>query len=101
MKNCYEPAQREGINRFVYGEQWITIIHSGAVAHVTPGQVLMLRRADGLFWCGRAYNDAFMFLLETPQPVSVRAVFDYLAAESQVKRLHAENDFVSQQELPF
>lgn len=101
MKSGYEAGQRHGINRFRFCEEEITIIHTGAVEYVIPGQILLLRRPDGMFWCGRAYNEAYMFLMEIAQPARVGEVFDYLHAAQRVRNAHTESNFVSQRELPF
>lgn len=101
-KSDYEPAQRHGINRFRLCEEWITLIHPGAgVDYVEPGGLLLLRRSDDRYWCGRAYDDVFLFLLGVAVPVSRTQAFEFLNDDYRMRANHAGNDFVSQQELDF
>lgn len=102
MKSGYEPGQRAGVNTFSMWGELITIIHPGAVVErLHPGQVLLLRREDNLYWCGRAYNDAFVFLLGCAVPVTVGDAIGYLQSAWSVKEAHQEDDFISQGELDF
>lgn len=102
MKSGYEPGQQTGVNTFSMWGELITIIHPGAVVErLHPGQVLLLRRKDNLYWCGRAYNDEFVFLLGCAAPVPVGDAFDYLRAVWVMDEAHQEGDFLSQGELPF
>lgn len=102
MKSGYEPGQSAGVNTFSMWGELITIIHPGAeVERISPGQVLLLRRDDNLYWCGRVYNDAFVFLLGCAVPVSVSDVFGYLRSVWVMEEAHQESDFVEQGELPF
>lgn len=102
MKSGYEPGQTAGINTFSHYGELITILHPGAhVPSLTTGQILLLRRSDNLYWCGRVYNNEFMFLLGNAVPVPVEAVFDFLRAAWIVDECHRDADFLSQGDLPF
>lgn len=102
MKSGYELAQRTGINTFnLYGER-ITVIHPGSsVEYLHPGQVLLLRRMDNLYWAGRVFDDAFIFLLGNPVPVAVENAFAYLRAAWCMDEAHKDKDFINQGELDF
>lgn len=102
MKSGYEPGLRAGVNTFSMWGELITIIHPGAaVERLHPGQVLLLRREDNLYWCGRVYSDAFVFLLGCAVPVPVGDAFGYLQSAWSVEETYQENNFVAQGELPF
>lgn len=102
MKLDYNPAQRSGVNSFEFFDEAITIIYpKGFVERLNMGQILMIQCDNGLFWSGRVYPDAFMFLLEVAIPGTVEDVFDYIRAAHRVKHNHVHAEFVTQQELPF
>lgn len=102
MKTGYEPGQRTGVNTFNHYGELITIIHPGAkVDQLHPGQILFLRRKDDLYWCGRVYNDVFIFLLDCAIAVPIEDAFDYLRAAWIMAEAHKEGEFVEQGELDF
>lgn len=102
MKSDYEPEQTAGINTFNYWGEVVTIIHPGAgVETLRAGQILLLRRHDNSYWCGRVYNDAFIFLLGSPVPISKEAAFEYLRSLWKMAQVHHDADFVEQGELDF
>lgn len=104
MKSGYEPGQQSGVNKFHLWGELIAIIHpDGRLEReqVHDGQVLLLRRSDNLYWCGRAYKNEFIFLLGSATPVEIEKAFDYLRAAWCMEEEHSDSDFVEQWELDF